>query len=143
MDIIQPLLSVRDVSASIHFYTEYLGFTLHETILPGKDGKPVFAGVKHGPTTLWLDHTEYNELPPNTPLGIGVEIYVSLAEGTDIDALYERLKTTGVKIVGELKVQFWGDKRFVIQDPDGYRLSFSVNVRQVSADEMADHTRQS
>jgi PhnB protein len=143
MAIIQPLLSIRDVTASIAFYTQHLGFTLEGTPLPGDDGKPVFAGVRHGTTVLWLDHTDYGELPPNTPVGVGVELYVSLADETDIDALYVRLKECGVKIVQELKEQFWGDKRFVIEDPDGYRLSLAKNVRAVSHEEQASHTRQS
>lgn len=141
MSIIHPLLNVRDVTTSLAFYTEYLGFVQTDTVLPGKDGKPVFAGVKYGPTILWLDSTEYHELPQNTPLGVGVELYVSLADETDIEALYTRLKNAGVKIVRELREEFWGQKRFVIADPDGYRLSLVKDVRVVSHDEMAEHTR--
>lgn len=141
MTSVNPLLSIRDVEASIQFYTEQLGFTAEGTLLPGDDGKPVFAGVKRGDTTIWLDHTEYADLPPNTPVGVGVELYVSLDPSEDIDALYEKLKAAGVKIVSELQEQFWGDKRFVIQDLDGYRLSLCQNVRDVSHEEMAAHSR--
>jgi uncharacterized glyoxalase superfamily protein PhnB len=136
MTVIQPLLSVRDVPASLAFYTEQLGFTHDGSTLPGKDGKPVFAGVKHGETTVYLDNTEYADLPPNTPLGVGVDLFVGV-EG-DIDALYARLQAVNVTIVREMKEEFWGDKRFVIQDPDGYRLSIYKNVRTVSMDEMAE-----
>src|SRR5215216_5468880 len=115
MTSVNPLLSVRDVETSLKFYTELLGFTFEGTMLPGDDGKPVFAGVKCGETTVWLDHTEYADLPPNTPVGVGVELYISLGRDADIDALYEKLKAAGVKIVVELQEQFWGDKRFVIQ----------------------------
>jgi uncharacterized glyoxalase superfamily protein PhnB len=142
MAIIQPLLSVRDVQASLAFYTEYLGFTHDGTVLPGKDDKPVFAGVTHGPTTLYLDNTEYADLPPGAPLGVGVDLFVSLDGHIDIDALYTRLREGQVTIVQELKEEFWGDKRFVIQDPDGYRLSIAQTVRSVSMDEMAEVTRQ-
>lgn len=138
--IIQPLLSVRDVTASLTFYTEQLGFTPNGTLLPGPDGRPVFAGVKYGPTTLWLDNTEYDELPPYTPLGVGVDLYVTLADDVDIEALYSRLKANGVTIIQELRQQFWGDKRFVIHDPDGYRLSIAQNVRAISNEEMSKHT---
>lgn len=141
MTSVNPMLSVRDVEASMKFYTERLGFTFEGTSLPGDDGKPVFAGVKRGETTIWLDHTEYADLPPDTPLGVGVELYISLDKAEDIDALYETLKAAGVKIVGELQEQFWGDKRFVLQDVDGYRLSVSKNVREVSPEEMAAHSQ--
>lgn len=141
MTSVNPLLSIRDVEASLKFYTELLGFTFEGTMLPGDDGKPVFAGVKRGETTIWLDHTEYADLPPNTPVGVGVELYISLDKSEDIDALYEALKAAEVKIVGELEEQFWGDKRFVIQDLDGYRLSLSKNVRQVSQAEMTAHSQ--
>lgn len=141
MTSVNPLLSIRDVEASLKFYTELLGFSFEGTMLPGDDGKPVFAGVKHGETTVWLDHTEYADLPPNTPVGVGVELYISLDKAADIDALYEKLKVAGVKIVEELQEQFWGDKRFVIQDLDGYRLSLSKPVREVSQEEMAAHSQ--
>jgi uncharacterized glyoxalase superfamily protein PhnB len=138
---IQPLISVRDVSASIRFYTELLGFTLEGDPLPGQDGHPVFAVVRYGTTGLNLDHTEYDELPPNVPVGVGVELYVSLDADVDIEALYERVQVAGVTIIQSLRPQFWGDKRFVIQDPDGYRLSLAQNVRAVSHDEMSGHTQ--
>lgn len=141
MTSVNPLLSVRDVEASIQFYTEQLGFTAEGTLLPGENGKPVFAGVKRGDTKLWLDNTEYADLPPNTPVGVGVELYISLDPSEDIDALYEKLQVAGVKIIGALQEQFWGDKRFVIQDLDGYRLSLCQNVRDVSHEEMAEHSR--
>jgi PhnB protein len=141
MTSVNPLLSIRDVEASLKFYTELLGFSFEGTMLPGDDGKPVFAGVKRGETTIWLDHTEYADLPPDTPVGVGVELYISLEKNADIDALYEKVKAEGVKIVVELQEQFWGDKRFVIQDLDGYRLSFSKPVREVSHEEMAAHSQ--
>jgi uncharacterized glyoxalase superfamily protein PhnB len=138
---IQPLISVRDVAASVAFYTDLLGFTLEGEPLPGQDGHPVFAVVKYGTTNLNLDHTEYDELPPNIPVGVGVDLYISLAEDVDIDALYARVQAAGVTIIQSLRQQFWGDKRFVIQDPDGYRLSLAQNVQTVSHDEMSDYTR--
>jgi PhnB protein len=140
---IQPLLSVRDVTASLAFYTGHLGFTLEGEPLPGQDGKPVFAQIRHGATLLALDNTEYADLPPNTPLGLGVDLYISLDDDADIDALYARLKEAGITIIQELREQFWGDKRCVIQDPDGYRLSIAKSIRQVSHGEMADVTRRS
>ncbi len=141
MSVIQPLLSVRDVPASLAFYTEQLGFIPDGTPLPGKDGRPVFAGVKHGETTIYLDNTEYADLPPDTPLGIGVDLFIGV--NGDIDALYARLQAAQVTIVRDLQEEFWGDKRFVIQDPDGYRLSLYKTVRSVSMDEMAAVTQQS
>ena len=140
MSVIQPLLSVRNVPASLAFYTEHLGFTQDGSTLPGKDGTPVFAGVKHGETTIYLDNTEYADLPPNTPLGVGVDLFIGV--NGDIDALYARLQAAQVTIMREMKEEFWGDKRFVVQDPDGYRLSIYKNVRTVSIDEMAEAMQQ-
>ncbi len=140
---IQPLISVRDVAASVAFYTDLLGFTLEGEPLPGQNGHPVFAVVKYGTANLNLDHTEYHELPPNIPVGVGVDLYMSLTEDVDIDALYMRVQAAGVTIIQSLRQQFWGDKRFVIQDPDGYRLSLAQTVQTVSHAEMSNHTRKS
>lgn len=140
---IQPLISVRDVSVSIRFYTELLGFTLEGDPLPGNDGQPVFAVVRYGTTNLNLDHTKYDELPSGVPVGIGVDLYVSLDANVGIEALYKRVQAADVTIVQSLRQQFWGDKRFVIQDPDGYRLSLAQNIRAVSHEEMSEHTQKS
>lgn len=57
--------------------------------------------------------------------------------------LNERVQRAGVTIIQTIRDQFWGDRRFVIQDPDGYRLSIAKTLRAVSHSEMADHTRPS
>lgn len=140
--IIQPVLSVRDVATSLDFYTKHLGFQHEGDPLPGPDGKPVFAGVMYGPTMLMLNGNPDDTLSVDTPRGKGIELHVSLPDDADIDALYARLKNAGVPVVGEMREEFWGEKRFSITDPDGYRLSIAKTVRAVTFDEMADHTRQ-
>lgn len=41
-----------------------------------------------------------------------------------IDALYGNLRELGVPVVHELRIQAYGMKDFVIQDPDGNHIGF-------------------
>lgn len=141
--IVQPVLSVRDVAASLKFYTEVLGFPQEGEALPGPDGQPNFASVMVGPVMVMFNGTwERKDAADSTPRGVGVELHVALDNDRNIDTMYEKLKSQGVKIAIELKEEFWGDKRFGIFDPDGYLISFAQTVRQVSMEEMAEISRQ-
>ena len=56
-----------------------------------------------------------------------VEVYL---EVEDVDALDARLQKKGVPIVDPLTLQWWGDRTFKVQDPNGYVVWFYTNVSQ-------------
>ena len=68
----------------------------------------------------------------------GVDFYITGEAEDDIDQYYQMLKDKGVNIVKEIEDQFWGDRTFSIQDPDGYQFTFAKPVREVSPEEMAE-----
>ncbi|HSW79970.1 MAG TPA: VOC family protein [Candidatus Saccharimonadales bacterium] len=53
--------------------------------------------------------------------GAGLFIYVSV---DDVDEFYEGLKAKGLKPSSEPRDWPWGNREFVIRDPDGYKLVF-------------------
>jgi uncharacterized glyoxalase superfamily protein PhnB len=53
-----------------------------------------------------------------------------------VDAHYERARKAGAKIVAEPKDQFYGDRRYGAEDPEGHCWYFAEHVRDVSAEEM-------
>jgi lactoylglutathione lyase len=117
-----PNLVVANVERSIAFYRDVLGFTLTATV---PDASPyVFAIVQSGGVEIFLNAPEpaIAEYPAfaNRSIGGTLTLYI---EVRGIRTLYETLQTQ-VPIVVPLEKKFYGVTEFVIQDPDGYLMTF-------------------
>jgi uncharacterized glyoxalase superfamily protein PhnB len=117
-----PNLVVSNVERSIAFYRDVLGFTLTATV---PDASPyVFAIVQSGGVEIFLNAPEpaIAEYPAfaNRSIGGTLTLYI---EVRGIRTLYETLQTQ-VPIVVPLEKKFYGVTEFVIQDPDGYLMTF-------------------
>src|SRR5205814_1304895 len=64
----------------------------------------------------------------------GLTLYVNITDS--VDELCERARASGVSVTQEPRDEFWGDRMFVVEHPDGYRFSFANHVRDVSEEEM-------
>jgi catechol 2,3-dioxygenase-like lactoylglutathione lyase family enzyme len=53
--------------------------------------------------------------------GSGIFVYISVE---DVDEAYKELIEKGLKPSGEPKDWPWGNREFVLRDPDGYKLVF-------------------
>lgn len=130
--MIVPILSVKDVDASIAFYTEKLGFALDMT-MPDPTGKTFFAFVRQGqkdnPIGLSLDA----ELEHR---GQGVELMIYVPDEVDLDGLYSSIRGKNVAIAEEIGDRYWGDRTFTLHDPDGYKLTFARTVKEMSFEEI-------
>lgn len=129
--MIMPILAVRDVDATVAFYTDKLGFN-HDFSLPGSDGTNTFAGVSLGKASLGFDLQ-----PAATKGGDGVVFMVYVTEDANLDVYYEQVKARGVKIEQEIKDEYWGDRVFGLRDNNGYYLNFCKTVKQMSGEEIA------
>lgn len=61
-----------------------------------------------------------------TGKGRGIYIYIYV---DDIDATYAELLRLGIAIHTEPKDWPWGNREFIIKDPDGYKLCFWEHIR--------------
>ncbi len=129
--MIMPILSVKDIEASIAFYRDMLGFN-HDFTMPGPDGTPTFAGVSLGKAAFGLDLQ-----PQSAKGGEGVIFMVYVADDADLDAYYAQVQARGVKIEQEIKDEYWGDRVFGVRDNSGYYLNICKTVKQMSMDEIA------
>jgi len=57
--------------------------------------------------------------------GRGVYVYINVES---VDAIYEKLLTQGLKPAAEPKNWPWGNREFILKDPDGYKLCFWERV---------------
>jgi PhnB protein len=100
--------------------------------MEGPDGSIVHAEVRRGPDVWFM-------MGPPGPWGSpgagGMTIYVVLKES--VDAYHDQVTAAGIAIKDPLTDQFWGDRTFAVQHPDGYQITFSQHIRDVSEEEMS------
>lgn len=132
MKSISPVLVVRDIDASLAYYKGVLGFPDGE-VLRMPNGTPVHGMVKWGPVAIDLSPEAMCE-PVGDCRGDGVTFYVYLSD--DVDAYFRQVVANGAEVIEDVKDQNWGDRTFTVADPDGYRLMFAQQVRQVSMEDM-------
>lgn len=132
---IVPMFAVSDPAASITWF-EKLGFSsLGAATTP--DGAIMHAELERGPVRVMLGPPEDASRPLGAP---GLELYLPLDGG--IDDYYRSVKAAGISIAEEIHDQFWGDRTFKVEHPDGYRLMFAQHVKEVSMEQVQDHLAQ-
>lgn len=118
-----PNLFVANVSRSLAFYTDVLGFTRGMTV---PDAEPfVFGSVTAGTIEIFFNDPaaaakEYPALAAR-PIGASGTLFI---EVQGIEAYYESIKDR-VTVMTPLFTQWYGMKEFVIADPDGYVITFA------------------
>jgi uncharacterized glyoxalase superfamily protein PhnB len=112
------LFVVQDVLRSISHYCDVLGFRTEFTY-----GNPTFyAGVERDGVVIHLQAADRTKRLP----GHGaVNIFV-----TDVDALYQELKSRGAIILSEPKDYPYGMRDFDVNDLDGNQLCFGMESKQ-------------
>lgn len=117
---IHPVLPVKDVSKSIEFYIDKLGFKLAFTDTTSAKG---YAGVRRDGIEIhlqWHDEIEWVEGMDRPMLRIYVE---------GIEALYTEYKTKDVFHKNtSLKETPWGTKEFAFFDNYGNGLTFYLDI---------------
>jgi predicted enzyme related to lactoylglutathione lyase len=101
-----PILNVSDMSVSLQYYVEVLGFKKAEW------GNDAFTSVSRDNAAIYLCRGGQGQ--PGTWVWIGVE---------DAAVLYEEYKASGARILGELQNYQWAYEMRV-EDPDGHVLRF-------------------
>jgi PhnB protein len=132
-----PGIKVKDMQCSLEFYTKILGFIILDKLIC-TDGKIAHALVGIVSPALSLSPIDSvctpqakKELAENK-LGVGVRFHFGMTGARTLDEYFTELKSKGIKIVNEPKNEFWGGRIFTVEDPDGYTLSFSEHVQDVS-----------
>ena len=123
---VTPNLLVRDVSKSLSFYRDVLGFTMGETV-PEKEPF-VFVWMKHGDVSVFLNdiNAAAHDYPAaaRLPQGGTAALFFIL---TDVDGYHARVAPKATVIM-PLKTQFYGMREFAVTDPDGHIITFAERV---------------
>jgi len=109
------ILNVRDMEASLRFYTEKLGFA--EDFRFGN-----YAGISRGAALLHLCAHPQENRPP----GSGAAYFFC----DEVDGFYATLQEKGVPLPSPPKDQEYGMRDFLFFDPDGNQLSFGCEIKR-------------
>jgi PhnB protein len=129
---VMPYLYYEDAAAALDFLTSAFGFT-EKLRMEEDDGKIGHAEVVIGGDGVVMLGQPPDAKSPNSLGGRTQSIYVYV---DDVDAHYERAKAAGAKIVREPEDQFYGDRNYGVQDPEGHEWYFGTHIRDVSPEEM-------
>lgn len=124
-----PELSVSDINKSLEFYTSVLGFKIEYQRKESKFAFPSFKGSQ-----IMIEeangHWETGKL--EYPLGRGINFQI---EAKNIDELINSLKKHNhpIKIMlhenwYRVGKKLFGNREFLVMDPDGYLLRFSKDL---------------
>jgi uncharacterized glyoxalase superfamily protein PhnB len=112
MQALNVHLAVANVAASMTFLETAFGFT-RGVVLPGADGRPRYAEMRHGEAVVML----IRKGDATAATGGAAAIYAYVA---DVDRARARAREAGAG-VGEVEDRPWGDRTVEVTDPDGYR----------------------
>jgi len=116
---IAPSLTSTDLQRSIAFYRDVLGFVAGEEWRE----KGALAGVElqAGGVSFFLSQDDFAKGRDRLK-GIGTRVYCHTAQ--DIDRLAAQIRERGGVLDQDPKDMPWGDRVFMISDPDGFKLTF-------------------
>lgn len=124
-----PELIVDDVSRSIQFYRDALGFEVSQQA--PEEGAPTWAEIVNGPARLMLQNWQetLSEMPrlSGRPRG-GITIFVLRLETQDKVHEIARALSSHNNVVLPLRETDYGTVEFGVTDPDGYVILFSAGV---------------
>ena len=114
-----PGMRYRDAYAAIDWLCEVLGFE-RRLVVPDGAGGVAHAELTLGSGMIMLgSHREDaadNVVAPSPGGALTQNAYIVFS---DIDTLYERVKSAGANIVSELEEQSYGGSLFSVRDPEG------------------------
>jgi uncharacterized glyoxalase superfamily protein PhnB len=117
---VTPMFTVNDIGKSIAWYRDGLGFVVSEEW--GEGGTHHGVMLKAGSCSFGLSQDDFSKGRDRVK-GVGFRIYAETKHS--VDKLAERIRAYGGRIIQEPKDMSWGARTFAVEDPDGFRISFS------------------
>jgi uncharacterized glyoxalase superfamily protein PhnB len=123
-----PNLVVRDVAASMEFYSSVLGF---EPAIKVPDEPPyVFGSVTSGSVEIFFNDRKAvaEDYPPlgARPAGGALTLFMEV-EG--VEEVLAAVQKSSAKIVMPLKEQFYGMREFAFEDPEGWIITIAERIK--------------
>jgi PhnB protein len=129
---ITPYLLYEDCAAALDFLTKAFGFT-EDVRMAGPDGKVNHAEVRlaDGVVMMGMPGPDYENPSRHGHVNATVYVYVD-----DVDKHFEQAKGAGAKIIFEPQDQFYGDRSYMAEDPQGQQWGFATNIKDFDPETM-------
>jgi uncharacterized glyoxalase superfamily protein PhnB len=117
---VSPSYTATDLQRSIAFYRDVLGFVVGDEwrdhgVLQGCE-------MRAGSVLFMLSQDDFAK-GRDRKKGVGARLHVSTAQ--DLDRLAEEIKARGGSLDQEPTDMPWGQRVFMISDPDGFKLTIA------------------
>src|ERR1700722_2616657 len=121
---VTPYLLYEDVDAMVDWLVDVCGFAEHVR-MPGAEGTTVHAEVKYKDGTVMMGYPGPDYQNPKRRGGATqlVSVYVD-----DVDDHCKTATAKGATIVREIADQFYGDRTYGVEDPEGHHWMFGQHV---------------
>lgn len=113
-------LAVKDLEASLRFYTETVGLPVVRRFLAGPDTEIAFLGAGETKVELVCGKNR-----PEAIVGNGISIGF---EVEDVPAKFQVLKSGGIQVISDIIQPTPHVRFFYVADPDGFRVQFLENM---------------
>jgi len=130
---ITPYLLYEDCAAALDFLSRAFGFT-ERTRIPGPDGNITHAEMQlaDGYIMMGTPGVDYENPSRHGHVHATVYVYVD-----DVDKHFEQAKAAGTKIISEPEDQFYGDRNYMAEDPQGQQWGFATHTRDIAPEDIA------
>src|SRR5439155_26229450 len=114
-----PSFTATDLRRSMAFYRDVLGFVIGDEWR--ENGELAGCEIHAGAVTFMLGQDDFKK-GRDRQKGIGTRVWCHTAQ--DLDRLAAEIKARGGMLDQEPQDMPWGDRAFMITDPDGFKLTF-------------------
>ena len=116
---VTPSFTATDLQRSIAFYRDVLGFVVGEEWR--EDGALLGCEMRAGSVVFMLSQDDFAK-GRDRQKGLGSRLRCETAQ--DLDRLATEVKARGGALDQEPQLMAWGERQFMITDPDGFKLTF-------------------
>ena len=119
---IYPVFIVKNIAETREFYTKYFGFQISFEL-------EWFLNLNHPSNSshrlvfVKNDHESVPHFYLGKPLGFALDFEVS-----DAESEYEVFQNLNVKMVQELRDESFGERHFIVGDPDGVLINVTQRI---------------
>ena len=132
MPRITPYLHYEDVGAAIDWLARAFGFR-ERMRLSGPNGAIAHAEMQRDDGVVMMGSPGAQYKNPKRLGHVTQHLYVYV---DDVDKHCAQARQAGAKITEEPKDQFYGDRRYAAEDPEGHVWYFAQHVRDVAPEDM-------
>jgi uncharacterized glyoxalase superfamily protein PhnB len=118
---VSPSFTANDLPRSVAFYRDVLGFVVGDE-WRGENGVVQGCEMHAGSVVFLLNQDDFAK-GRDRKKGLGTRLHVSTAQ--DIDQFASEIKARGGTLDQEPADMPWGERVFMITDPDGFKLTIA------------------